>query len=76
MYQRRMREVLNANPLKLMQRLADQNINFLRSLLPGGIGFGGQTTTTSAEPEAHKEPPETHTTTPAVESDPAKSNHG
>ena len=36
LYQRRMREVLNANPLKLMQRLADQNINFLRSLLPGG----------------------------------------
>ena len=35
LYQRRMREVLNANPLKLMQRLADQNINFLRSLLPG-----------------------------------------
>ena len=38
LYQRRMREVLNANPLKLMQRLADQNINFLRSLLPGSAG--------------------------------------
>jgi len=36
LYQRRMREVLNSNPLKLMQRLADQNIAFLRSLLPGG----------------------------------------
>jgi polyhydroxyalkanoate synthesis repressor PhaR len=35
LYQRRMREVLNANPLKLMQRLADQNIAFLRSLMPG-----------------------------------------
>jgi polyhydroxyalkanoate synthesis regulator protein len=35
LYQRRMRDVLNASPLKLMQRLADQNINFLRSLLPG-----------------------------------------
>src|SRR5262245_1201053 len=35
LYQRRMREVLNSNPLKLMQRLADQNIAFLRSLLPG-----------------------------------------
>jgi polyhydroxyalkanoate synthesis repressor PhaR len=35
LYQRRMREVLNANPIKLMQRLADQNISFLRSLLPG-----------------------------------------
>jgi len=36
LYQRRMREVLNANPLKLMQKLADQNIAFLRSLLPVG----------------------------------------
>ncbi len=35
LYQRRMREVLNANPIKLMQKLADQNISFLRSLLPG-----------------------------------------
>jgi polyhydroxyalkanoate synthesis repressor PhaR len=35
LYQRRMREVLNANPLKLMQKLADQNIAFLRSLMPG-----------------------------------------
>ena len=35
LYQRRMREVLNANPIKLMQRLADQNISFLRSLLSG-----------------------------------------
>lgn len=36
MYQRRMREVLNANPIKLMQRLADQNISFLRSVLQPG----------------------------------------
>ena len=35
LYQRRMREVLSANPLRLMQRLADQNIGFLRSLLQG-----------------------------------------
>ncbi len=35
LYQRRMREVLNANPIRLMQKLADQNIAFLRSLLPG-----------------------------------------
>jgi polyhydroxyalkanoate synthesis repressor PhaR len=35
-YQRRMREVLNANPIKLMQRLADQNISFLRSVLQPG----------------------------------------
>lgn len=33
MYQRRMREVLSANPIKLMQKLADQNIGFLRSML-------------------------------------------
>jgi polyhydroxyalkanoate synthesis repressor PhaR len=46
LYQRRMRDVLNASPLKLMQRLADQNINFLRSLLPGG--------TASADSETHK----------------------
>ena len=35
-YQRRMREVLNANPIKLMQRMADQNISFLRSVLQPG----------------------------------------
>lgn len=40
MYQRRMREVLNANPLKLMQRLADQNISFLRSMLQPGESIG------------------------------------
>ena len=47
LYQRRMREVLNSNPIKLMQRLADQNIAFLRSLLPGG-----------APTDARGEPPE------------------
>jgi polyhydroxyalkanoate synthesis repressor PhaR len=36
LYQRRMREVLNANPLRLMQRFADQNISFLRTLMQGG----------------------------------------
>jgi polyhydroxyalkanoate synthesis repressor PhaR len=35
LYQRRMREVLNANPLRLMQRFADQNISFLRNLMQG-----------------------------------------
>jgi polyhydroxyalkanoate synthesis repressor PhaR len=35
LYQRRMREVLNANPLRLMQRFADQNISFLRTLMQG-----------------------------------------
>jgi len=52
LYQRRMRDVLNASPLKLMQRLADQNINFLRSLLPGVPG------TTPPDSESHKQPAE------------------
>jgi len=74
MYQRRMREVLNANPLKLMQRLADQNINFLRSLLPGGLG-GPPTSMPDAE--VHKESPAVHSTGPdaPAEVDPAKPNH-
>jgi polyhydroxyalkanoate synthesis repressor PhaR len=43
LYQRRMREVLNTNPLKLMQRLADQNMAFLRSLMPGApLATGGR----------------------------------
>jgi len=45
LYQRRMRDVLNASPLKLMQRLADQNINFLRSLLPGTAPPNSETDT-------------------------------
>jgi polyhydroxyalkanoate synthesis repressor PhaR len=60
LYQRRMRDVLNASPLKLMQRLADQNINFLRSLLPGTTPASGDADTakvpdTAVEPE--QEPP-------------------
>ena len=34
-YQRRMRDVLNANPLKLMSKFADQNISFLKNLIQG-----------------------------------------
>jgi len=34
-YKRRMRDVLNANPLKLMGKLADNNLNFIKSLVPG-----------------------------------------
>ena len=60
LYQRRMREVLNANPLKLMQRLADQNINFLRSLLPGS-------TTQTEDPQAQE-------AAQVVEQDPSKSS--
>ena len=59
MYQRRMREVLNANPIKLMQRLADQNISFLRSVLQPE---SQQDTQQESEPEnsdskVHNDPP-------------------
>ena len=50
-YQRRMREVLNANPIKLMQRLADQNISFLRSVLQPGEAA-------ESESKVHNEPDE------------------
>jgi polyhydroxyalkanoate synthesis repressor PhaR len=33
LYQRRMRDVLNASPLKLVQRFADQNVSFWRGLV-------------------------------------------
>lgn len=60
LYQRRMRDVLNASPLKLMQRLADQNINFLRSLLPG-VPIPGTDTgagkSPSSDTESEQEPP-------------------
>ena len=57
MYQRRMREVLNANPLKLMQRLADQNISFLRSMLqPGDPGHTGDSKAHNELSEVHNEP--------------------
>ncbi len=69
LYQRRMREVLNANPLKLMQRLADQNINFLRSLLPGSAG-------TASDADARKEISASQLTTQADEEDSSKSSHG
>lgn len=34
-YQRRMKEVLNTNPLKMMGKLADNNLSFLKSLVQG-----------------------------------------
>lgn len=77
LYQRRMREVLNANPLKLMQRLADQNINFLRSLLPGGIGLGATTSQaapSAADSEPHKDTSDAQVSEPVAEQDPSKSN--
>ncbi len=33
LYQRRMRDVLSASPVKLVQKLADQNLNFWRNLI-------------------------------------------
>ena len=35
MYQRRMRDVLNASPVKLVQKIADQNISFWRGVMKG-----------------------------------------
>ncbi len=40
LYKRRMRDVLNANPLKLMGKLADNNLNFLKGLVPGASEEG------------------------------------
>jgi polyhydroxyalkanoate synthesis repressor PhaR len=71
LYQRRMREVLNANPLKLMQRLADQNINFLRSLLPGETGMAS-----TPDADARKEAPPFPLAASTAEQDPSKSSHG
>ncbi|HEY6599855.1 MAG TPA: polyhydroxyalkanoate synthesis repressor PhaR [Pseudomonadales bacterium] len=71
LYQRRMREVLNANPLKLMQRLADQNINFLRSLLPGETGMAS-----APDADVRKETPALPLAASAAEQDPSKSSHG
>ena len=65
LYQRRMRDVLNASPLKLMQRLADQNINFLRSLLPGSMG------SVSTDPETPKPNPTAAPTDRIPTSEPA-----
>lgn len=35
LYQRRMRDMLSASPVKLVQKLADQNLNFWRNLMQG-----------------------------------------
>ena len=35
LYQKRMRDVLSASPVKLVQRIADQNISFWRSIMKG-----------------------------------------
>ncbi len=72
LYQRRMREVLNANPLKLMQRLADQNINFLRSLLPGVTGMAIDTRRRHAQRNTGHRSWQAS----AAEQDPSKASHG
>src|SRR5262245_24321900 len=68
LYQRRMREVLNANPLRLMQRFADQNISFLRTLMQGGTETrrAGESRTPAETPPASSaelddSPPDTPT---------------
>lgn len=57
LYQRRMRDVLNASPLKLVQRFADQNVSFWRGLVKGegeqpgdAEGDDGTTMTSAALP--------------------------
>jgi hypothetical protein len=66
-----MRDVLNASPLKLMQRLADQNINFLRSLLPVG------STPTSPESNAKESASEPTDAEPSPDTAPTdRSNQG
>ena len=50
LYQRRMRDVLSASPLKLVQRFADQNISFWRNLVrPEQEGDERHTEATSLE---------------------------
>jgi len=62
-YQRRMREVLNANPIKLMQRMADQNISFLRSVLQPGAQSESQENPQD-DSKVHNESPESSETDP------------
>jgi hypothetical protein len=55
-----MREVLNANPIKLMQRMADQNISFLRSVLqPGAQSELQPEENPQDDSKVHNESPET-----------------
>ena len=64
-YQRRMREVLNANPIKLMQRMADQNISFLRSVLqPGAQSELPPEENPQGDSKVHNESPESPETDP------------
>ena len=55
LYQRRLQQLMERSPLKLMQQLADQNLSFWRSMLQGE---SIQATGASAEPtqEASSEP--------------------
>lgn len=58
LYQRRLQQLMERSPLKLMQQLADQNLSFWRSMIQGE---NAQTPTSSAEEatgEAPSEPSE------------------
>jgi hypothetical protein len=54
--------VLNANPLKLVQKMADQNMNFLRSLVQGGANpdLTGGETAPNDDSKVHNGPAELH----------------
>lgn len=65
LYQRRMREVLNANPLRLMQRFADQNISFLRTLMQGATEPRRPGDTRPSDPPSEMDAPAATATTPS-----------
>ncbi|HSG88239.1 MAG TPA: polyhydroxyalkanoate synthesis repressor PhaR [Pseudomonadales bacterium] len=49
LYQRRMRDVLSASPIKLVQKIADQNISFWRNLVRGDSVGGDMAASDSGE---------------------------
>ena len=73
MYQRRMRDVLNASPVKLVQKIADQNISFWRGVMKGESPLdliprpGGQGASEDfVAPQQQNPAPETRTTPEAT----------
>ena len=82
MYQRRMRDVLNASPVKLVQKIADQNISFWRGVMKGESPLdliprpGGQGASDDfVAPQQESPAPEARTTpeaTPAPPEGPAE----
>lgn len=55
LYQRRLQQLMERSPLKLMQQLADQNLSFWRSMIQGE---NARTPTSSAEEATRKAPSE------------------